>query len=123
MSRLAPVRPYFDTKAEATEGAKVAFERWFNKDSDDGFAVTKPDITVDQCFKNFPTKSKERVENPDEKFTLGSYQNHIDNVIALNRLNIDGQRLEKMMLKSVGKSVVENVWKGLRQTVSARTSF
>jgi len=28
-----------------------------------------------------------------------------------------------MMLKNVGKSVVKNVWKGLRQTVSARASF
>ena len=25
---LVPARPYFNTKAEATEGAKIAFERW-----------------------------------------------------------------------------------------------
>ena len=66
-----------------------------NRDNDDKIAVTKPDITVGQCFKNFLAKSLERAENPDEKFTIGSYQNHIDNVTALNKLNINGQRLEK----------------------------
>ena len=25
---LVPAHPYFNTKAEATEGAKIAFERW-----------------------------------------------------------------------------------------------
>ena len=45
-----------------------------NRDSDDEIAVTKPDITVGQCFKNFLAKSLERAESPDEKFTIGSYQ-------------------------------------------------
>lgn len=71
---LVPAHPYFNTKAKATEGAKIAFERWLNRDSDDEIAVTKPDITVGQCFKNFLVMSKERAENLDEKFTIGSYQ-------------------------------------------------
>ena len=84
--------------------------------------MTKPDITVGQCFKNFLSYSLERAHNPDEKFGLGSQQNHIDNVIALNKLTINGQRLEKMMLKSVGKSVVESVWTTLRKSFAASTS-
>ena len=42
-----------------------------NRDSDDECAVTKPDISVGQCFKNLLAKSLERGENPDEKFTIG----------------------------------------------------
>ena len=106
---LVPSRPKFKTKAEATEFAKQAFERWLNRDSDDECAVTKPDITVGQCFKNFLERSLERAHDPDEKFTLGSQQNHIDNVKALGKLTINSHRLEKMMLRSVGKSVVESV--------------
>jgi|GEM_PF-1927727 hypothetical protein len=120
---LVPSRPKFKTKAEATEFAKQAFERWLNRDSDDECAVTKPDIPRRrQCFKNFLAMSLERAHDPDEKFTLGSQQNHIDNVIALNKLTINDQRLEKMMLRSVGKSVVESVWKSLRKSVAARTA-
>ena len=117
-----PGRPKFKTKAEATEFAKEAFDRWLDRDSDDESAVTKPDIPVGRCFKNFLTMSLERAENPDEKFTLASQQNHIDNVKAVNKLTINGQRLEKMMLRSVGKSVVESVWKGLRTLVAAQTA-
>ena len=101
-----PDRPKFRTKAEATEAAKVPFERWLNRDSDEEEVAPKPDISVGQCFKNFLAMSLERAKNPDEKFNLGSQQNHIDNVIALNKLTINDQRLEKMMLRSVGKSVV-----------------
>ena len=36
--------------------------------------------------------SLERAENPDEKFSLASQQNHIDNVFALNKLTINGHR-------------------------------
>ena len=111
---LVPSRPKFKTKAEATEFAKQAFERWLNRDSDEEVVAPKPDISVGQCFKNFLAMSQERAENPDEKFSLGSQQNHIDNVIALNKLTINDQRLEKIMLRSVGKTVVESVWKGLR---------
>ena len=119
---LIPARPKFDTKAETTKATKSGFERWLNRDSDDECAVTKPDIPVGQCFKNFLERSLERAHDPDEKFTLGSQQNHIDNVKALNKLTLGGQRLEKMMLKSVGKSVVESVWKSLRKSVAARTA-
>ena len=87
---LIPARPKFETKAEATEAAKLGFERWLNKDSDDEAVITKPDIPVGQCFKNFLAKSKERAKNPDEKFSLGSQQNHIDNFKAFNKLTIDG---------------------------------
>ncbi len=104
-----PSRPKFKTKAEATEFAKQAFERWLNRVSDDACAVTKPDITVGQCFKNFLAMSLERAHDPDESFGLGSQQNYIDNVIALNKLTINDQRLEKIMLRSVGKTVVERV--------------
>ena len=45
---VVPARPKFNTKSEATEGAKQAFERWLNRDTDDACAVTKPDITVGQ---------------------------------------------------------------------------
>ena len=84
--------------------------------------VTKPDITVGQCFKNFLAMSLERAHNPDEKFTFGSQQNHIDNVKALGKLTINGHRLEKMMLRSVGKSAVESVWKLLRKSFASSTS-
>ena|GEM_PF-2043840 len=77
---VVPARPKFNTKSEATEGAKQAYLRWLNRDTDEACAVTKPDITVGQCFKNFLAYSLERAENPDEKFGLGSQQNHIDNV-------------------------------------------
>jgi len=48
-----PSRPKFRTKTEAIEAAKVILERWLNRDSDDECAVTKTNITVGQCFKNF----------------------------------------------------------------------
>ena len=64
------------TKAEATEGAKQAFERWLNRGSDEEVVAPKPDIPVGQCFKNFLAYSLERAHNPDEKFGLGSQQNH-----------------------------------------------
>ena len=118
---LVPSRPKFKTKAEAAEFAKEAFERWLNRDSDDECAVTKPDISVGQCFKNFLAMSLERAENPDEKFSLGSQQNHMDNVKALGKLTINSHRLKKMMLRSVGKSTVESVWKGLRTSVASST--
>ena len=69
---VVPARPKFNTKAEATEGAKAAFERWLNRDSDDETVITKPDITVGKCFKNFLAMGLERPESPDEKFSLGS---------------------------------------------------
>ena len=56
--------------------------------SDEEVVASKPDITVGQRFKNFLAYSLERAHNPDEKFGLGSQQNHIDNVIALNNLTI-----------------------------------
>ena len=40
--------------------------------------------------EHFLAKSKERAKNPDEKFSLGSQQNHIDNFKAFNKLTIDG---------------------------------
>ena len=38
--------PKFNTKSEATQEAKQAFERWLNRDSDDVCAVTKPDRQI-----------------------------------------------------------------------------
>ena len=67
----SPARPPFMTKAEATEGAKQAFERWPNRGSDEEVVAPKPDIPVGQCFKNFLVYSLERAHNPDEKFGLG----------------------------------------------------
>ena len=81
---LVPERPHFDTKSEATEVTKAAFDRWPNQDGDDAVVAAKLEITVGECFNRFLVKSKERAENPDEKFTWGSHQNNVDHC---NRLS------------------------------------
>jgi integrase len=82
----------------------------------------KPEINVGECFNRFLAKSMERAGNPDERFSWGSYQNHVDHCNRLRGLTVDGARLEKMMLRLVSKSVAEAVWKAIRKTVSARTT-
>ena len=119
---LVPERPHFNTKAEATKVAKAAFGRWLNQDDDDGMVAPKPEISVGECFDRFLKKSIERAGNPDERFTWGSYQNHVDHCNRLRGPIVDGARLEKMMLTRVSKDVAEAVWKAIRETVSPRTT-
>ncbi len=120
---LVPGRPYFSTKAEATEAVKAAFNHWLNQDGEDAEVVaSKLEISVGECFDRFLAKSKERAGNPDERFSWGSYQNHVDHCNRLRGLTVDGARLEKMMLERVSKHEAEAVWKTIRETVSARTT-
>ncbi len=84
--------------------------------------AAKPEISVGECFDRFLAKSKERAGNPDERFSWGSYQNHVDHCNRLRGLTVDGARLEKMMLERVSKHEAEAVWKTIRETVSARTT-
>ena len=46
---LVPERPHFDTKSEATEVTKAAFDRWLNQDGDDAVVTAKLEITVFGC--------------------------------------------------------------------------
>jgi len=119
---LVPGRPKCATKAEATGAAKAAFDHWLNQDGDDEVVAAKPEIAVGECFDRFLAKSEKRAEKPDEKFTRGSYPNHVEHCNRLRSLTVDGARLEKMMLRYVSKGVAEVVWKAIRKTVSARTT-
>ena len=57
---LVPGRPKYATKAEATEAAKAAFNRWLNQDGDDAVIAAKPEISVGERFNRFLKKSMER---------------------------------------------------------------
>ena len=64
----------FKTKAEASDCAREAFERWQNRDVESVEEPTKPDISLDQCLDMFLDHSKGRAENVDEPVRLGLLQ-------------------------------------------------
>ena len=71
---VVPSRPMIKTKAEASDCAREAFERWQNKDGESVEEPSKPDISLDQCLDMFLAHSKGRPENVDESVRLGLLQ-------------------------------------------------
>ena len=66
---IVPSRLMFKTKAEATEAAKAAFERWQNKDVESFEDASKPDITVEDCLTMFLAEQEARAEDVDKFLT------------------------------------------------------
>ena len=71
---VVPPRPMFKTKAEASNCAREAFERWQNRDVESVEEPLKPDINLDQCLDMFLAHSKGLAENVDEPERLDLLQ-------------------------------------------------
>ena len=48
---LVPERPHFDTKSEATEVTKAAFDRWLNQDGDDAVEINLTFRVINLSFE------------------------------------------------------------------------
>jgi len=114
---VTPDRPMFKTKAEASDAAKAAFERWQNRDAESFEDASKPDITVEECLEMFLANSKARAENEDEKYDWASFKNDTDAVAQINKVVVDNIRLSTMKLSMLTKARMEAAWKELRRGV------
>jgi hypothetical protein len=83
---MVPPRPMFTTKAEATEEAKAAFERWQNRDEISVEEPVKADITLEECLDIFLAQSKARAVNEDEKYGWASYSNDTGAVSQIKKV-------------------------------------
>ena len=70
-----PARPVFDSKADATQAARQAFEA-FQSDGLDVMGVApKTDLLVGELLDLYQDKQLERARDVDEKYSTASYAN------------------------------------------------
>ena len=126
---LTPGRPSFKTKPEAIEAAQEAFERYSNPDyqpaSSHPPAAPKTaykDITLGEAFQNFLAYDLSRAENPDVKYSIGSYGNIENRVEVMARIKIGKRLASEMMLSEFDKTTLEKFWAQLRKGRTFRTA-
>jgi len=117
-----PARPVFDSKADATQAARQAFEA-FQSDGLDVMGVApKTDLSVGELLDLYQDKQLERARDVDEKYSTASYANCKTSIDQLKKIVVLDMSFPKMKASLVGKDCAEEVWKALRAKGAFRTA-
>jgi integrase len=117
-----PARPVFDSKADATQAAKQAFEAFQSDGLDVMDVAPKNDLTVGALLDLYLDKQLSRAKDPDEKFGAASYVNSETAVKQFKKLVVLDMSFAKMKASTVGKDCVEAAWKVMRSNNAFRTA-
>jgi integrase len=117
-----PARPVFDSKADAIQAAKQAFEAFQSDGLDVMEAQPSSDISVGELLDLYLDKQLMRAKDVDEKYSAASYANCKTSVDQLKKLVVLDMSFPKMKVSTVGKDCAEEVWKALRARGAFRTA-